>query len=519
VALEGHVYYVNSTTPVVGATVLAIEANISTTTDSNGYFSLTLPPGTYSLKITSPTTEDLVTDRVFPSDGRTNIYVKPKAGLPGQTGVYGYVFDTFTGAPIEGAEVSVSFLQKTTTDKNGFYTLNLLGGGTYTLTCKKSGYEDKSQTFTAYQGLMSRVDFWMIPKAGVTPTPTPTPPPAERTATISGFVYLDNNPVAGAEVRADVYAPGLISGYWITKTDSSGKYTLKVVCPDVNLLYVVTATYQTYSQKKNILLSPNAYQTLDFYLTSARTPTPTPAPTPTPEEKATIKGKVVDFYSNAPVVGAKVEAVEQVTLASYSTATQSDGTFSLGVKATQKTQYKITISKDGYNPITAWAVVSAGETKDIGTLQMVLSAPPYGQYAATVYGTVRYPNLSPAPNVKVTLTAYQVGPINSSTTTTDVNGKYTVNIGWSAGIAPTGFKITFEDPKYYYEESLSLSPGERKELNVILRPKEGISILKGIPWWVWVAAGGLAIGGILIIKAATAVKPGITVVMPGGRKE
>jgi len=328
----------------------------------------------------------------------------------------------------------------------------------------------------------------------ILPTPTPTPTPQQPTgqnAVIYGHVYLDGKPISNAEVRADVFASGIISGWWTANTDNTGAYTLKVVCPQNNLLYSVKASYDTYSQTKTVLLSPASTQTLDFYLSSTYTP-PTP---PTPSTKGIIKGKVVDYYSKAPVEGASVTAVEQISLATYNTTTKSDGTFSLEVE--DKKMYNVTVSKAGSNAWSGWANVNG--TFDFGEIPLVLSEKPIGEYSAVVYGTVRFPDGKVASGVKVSVDVSVFANIVSYPTTTDSNGNYSIKVSWSVGAVSPTFTLKAEYPNYYYEKNISLNAGDNIRVDITLEKGEKPLIPTDVTKVLTIAA--IIVGGLVVYKA------------------
>jgi len=503
--IEGHVYYLNTNTPVPGAKVKVVEANKETEVNQVGYFSVDVPEGKYTLEVTSNTTEPFSTAKGgVPAPGKINIYLKPSTTLQGKTGLQGYVLNRDTGQPIKGARISIAGQLETYSDENGYYYLEFPDwmmtdtSIQFNVTYEASGYNSITYTITFYKGLITRMDAYLAPTA---PTP-PSPQPTEKYAWISGQVFLDDKPVEGAEVRADVYAPGIIGEYWTTKTDSSGKYSLQVVCPDINLLYIVKATKDSISATQNIILSPGVRQTLNFYLKSGAPPTPTP---PTLPNKGYITGKVIDYYSKQPVVGASVVAVEQKTLGQVTGTTGNDGTFKLEAPTDTDTLYKVTVSKEKYNDWTGWAKLSANQTFDFGEIPLVLKEYEIGEFSATVYGKVYDPSGKPVAGAEVKCTVFYVGPVVTYNTRTDVNGNYSLKVSWSRALVNPGFKLEASYADLYASKDISLSAGQNVQVDLYLSkgkpslPEEILSsIISKIPWWGW--AAGAVVGGLIIYK-------------------
>ena len=76
VTLAGHVKDIKSGEPIIGATVFSESPSVGTSTDQFGFFSLTLPPGRYDLKIRSVGSKNTHRQVVLRGSGRLEIEVE-----------------------------------------------------------------------------------------------------------------------------------------------------------------------------------------------------------------------------------------------------------------------------------------------------------------------------------------------------------------------------------------------------------------------------------------------------------
>ncbi|MBO3801744.1 MAG: carboxypeptidase regulatory-like domain-containing protein [Candidatus Brockarchaeota archaeon] len=516
-AIEGYVYYINSNIPVPNCTITADGYSVKNSS-TTGYFYLDVPDGSYNVTFSSPTTKSVTISLTAPT--KITMLLPPTASLSGPTGIEGYVFDASTGAPIANVTITYGWWGTAYTDSKGYYHIEM-DPGTYDVTYGAPNYNGVRYTITVYSGLMQRIDAYLTPTttpipppyAPIAPTPTPAPTPSPPlNARISGTVYYGGTPVQGAEVIAS-------SGYgtWKTTTNSSGVYSMDVYATE-GTIFIVTAKYNNQEISSSAILSPGVYKTLDLYIPAAPTPTPSPTPPPIPT-KGYIKGVVLDYYSKAPVEGAKVTATEALSLSAVSSTTDSSGSFNIEVPASSSgTTYFVVVSKDKYNDYNALAKVMANQTFDLGTILLVLSEQQIGEYSAVVYGTVYLSKLpsvletiditkTPVQGANVKVTVYQVLPIVSYSATTDSNGNYSIKVSWSTGILPTGFKLEATYKDYSYSEDISLNPGDTLKKDIIF----GVSLPSpplGIPWQYWAAigvAGALFVGYKIISKPETKI--------------
>jgi hypothetical protein len=479
--------------------------------------------------------------------------------------VGGFVYDYYTHAPIANATISISYLQQTKTDNNGYYFLYLLGPGTYTITCSASGYKTQSKQFEVQEGKTASVDF------ALEPVTLPK-------ATVRFQVYEEEslNIIPNATIT--------IAGQkFITKSDG---YTDPIQL-EPNTTYDYTASAEGYYDTKSTITTggPGSYQAVGVPMRHLPYASPTPTPT-----KAVLTFTVLDSDTNAPIQAAAVSVYSNTTSLRVNKATDANGVvyfeldpdsyrYSSGKEGYETTDgqigyleagksYSLTIKlkkkvgpaevevevrevKTGYPIKGATVTFTNTETNastkqttdekglayftlDPGTYKYVVSASGYSPTGGTV-------TLGPGSSISITayLTptggigeAYVRFSVGDSITNAPIQGA-TVRIAGKTLVtdaqgntealkvdAPGSYDYTVEASGYetVTGKTEMLEPGKGYLIPVKM-VRQGIPpIPVKIPWWVWVAAGGLAIGGILIIKAATS-KPTVTVVMPGGGKE
>ena len=128
-------------TPIEGATVTVEELNLTVYTGPNGEFSVSVPPGTYTVTASAEGYES-ETQVVDVGENETVIVTFTLPPLGNGT-ITGYVTDAETGEPIEGAIVWVYVNSEPVadyTDATGHYELSV-PAGVYTVYVLASGYE------------------------------------------------------------------------------------------------------------------------------------------------------------------------------------------------------------------------------------------------------------------------------------------------------------------------------------------------------------------------------------------
>jgi hypothetical protein len=224
---------------IVGAVVSYSGSSTTATTNSAGSYTLTVPPGTYS--VTASASGFLVfTQRnvTVASNSTTTVNFALT-----QSGTISGTVTSSTGAAIANATVSYSGGSATAnTNASGGYTLNV-APGTYSVTASAVGYQSSTQSnVTVTIGTTTTATFSLVQLIG----------------TISGTV---TNSAGAAISGATVSYSG---GSTTATTNSSGGYSLSVV-PGT---YSVTATasgYQSTTQS-NVTVSSGNATTANFTL-------------------------------------------------------------------------------------------------------------------------------------------------------------------------------------------------------------------------------------------------------------
>ncbi len=137
--IAGYVYDALSGEPIAGAAVTVEELNLTVYTDTNGNFSISVPPGQYTISVEAADYQPFTT-QVQVNENETVILPIPL--LPSGSGmVYGWVFDADTMQPIPNATLVLdSGADVVFTDANGYYEFDDVNVGNHTITVYKPGY-------------------------------------------------------------------------------------------------------------------------------------------------------------------------------------------------------------------------------------------------------------------------------------------------------------------------------------------------------------------------------------------
>jgi len=221
VLLDGHVTDYDTGSPLAGVDVevtLPDGSTVSDTTDGTGYYSFSLNPNIVLQKIEFSLSG-------YQTKGFINVYVGPTGAtkdailqkVSGSGTVSGYVTDSVTGDPIEGATVT-NGTDTVYTDATGYYTFDLPAGSA-TITYSASGYNSTNVSIT-------------VPVSGtITQNVALDPIPM---GWVYGYVKSNSgSPLSGATLSSDGYT---------TTTNGSGFYNLTL--PEGS--HVVTASYSGY---------------------------------------------------------------------------------------------------------------------------------------------------------------------------------------------------------------------------------------------------------------------------------
>lgn len=139
----------DGTNPVAGVAISFAEIAVNVQSDANGHFSLpVLPPGSYTMHLTSPGFYDKTVEDVLITEGQTtNIQVEMEL-LP-SVSISGFVGGSdFPEEGLAGAAVLLTGFNdfNTETDANGMYLIdNIIPGFEYTLHVSKPGFQWHSQ--------------------------------------------------------------------------------------------------------------------------------------------------------------------------------------------------------------------------------------------------------------------------------------------------------------------------------------------------------------------------------------
>jgi hypothetical protein len=358
--VTGTVTNAGSGAPLAGATVGTDSASITTTTDSNGNFTLTgVPPGPQTLAVSrsgfSPATK-AVTMVAGTSVSAGAIALTPLAPFGTITGT---VINATTGDPLAGATVTTGGIPSSvTTDTNGNFTLpGVPADEGDTLAVIACEFDPATKQVRVGPGQTLSVGTILL-----------TPNPSNRTActaTNAGTVApLSVGTVAltplstfgtttGTVTNAGTGAP--LSGVTVggigfsTTTDSNGNFTLAGVPPGPQTLTISRSGFSP--AMTDVTVEPG--KTLSTG-TIALTPLST---------FGTTTGTVTNAGTDAPLSGATVGGI------GFSATTDSNGNFTLaGVPPGPQT---LTISRSGFSPATKLVPVIAGETVSAGTIALL----------------------------------------------------------------------------------------------------------------------------------------------------
>jgi len=162
--ITGLVYNALTSDPIAGANVTVLELNMTTQTDVDGVYEVSVPPGTYTLEVTA---SGYQTATQTVSVDEAEVVVVNFGLYPiGNGTIAGHVYDATTNEPIDGALVW-TFVSGTPvytyTNASGYYELSV-PSGTYTIYAWKPGYvqaEVENITVAPLETVV--VDFYLQP--------------------------------------------------------------------------------------------------------------------------------------------------------------------------------------------------------------------------------------------------------------------------------------------------------------------------------------------------------------------
>ena len=283
--------------------------------------------------------------------------------------ITGTVTNSYTGAAIPGATVTVGSIT-TTTDNSGSYTVEV-ASGTYTVTASADGYNAGSINLAVATGTTVSGNLALTPVSA---------PPGKITGTVTDSVS-----------RAAIPGATVTAGGITATTDFSGSYAIEISSGT----YTVTAIAGGYnSSSTDVTVTPGATATAYFTLTPVTT-----------SSTGKITGTVTDSYSGAAISGATV------TAGGITAITDSSGSYTIEIAGGT---YTLRASADGYIAGSIGVAVIPGTTASGNLALTPVSAPP-----GKITGTVTDSN-SGAAISGATVTA------GSITATTDFSGNYII---------------------------------------------------------------------------------------------
>jgi protocatechuate 3,4-dioxygenase beta subunit len=217
-SLEGTVTDRLTGVPIPGARLRLVELELEVVTDSSGrYLFPDIPSGEYTLTAEAPGYRPVALKvRVV---GRTvqDVVLEPLSGS-----LEGWVRDAVTKKPIKGATVTVEFVWagqartlKATTDEHGYYRIDGIPLGRWTVRCEAPDYLPASDTVEIRLGEV-RKDWELVPSFG----------------SLEGFVRdaKTKQPIKGAIVEVEVVAEGKVR-LLRDMTDKDGHYRIDRIPP------------------------------------------------------------------------------------------------------------------------------------------------------------------------------------------------------------------------------------------------------------------------------------------------
>ncbi|MBM7553900.1 carboxypeptidase regulatory-like domain-containing protein [Thalassobacillus pellis] len=339
--IQGFVRDAQDNSPIPGANVIVRELSGSgpiiytTLTDQDGFFQTTsLSPNVYVLVAVNAegygansVSAEVISNNVT----NTEILLSRNPGT-----LQGTVRDASTASPLPGTLIRVIDNQGTIvagvqTDISGFYLIDSLKEGIYTVTAINPDYQAGIQTIEIAANDTTTLDFSL----------------EENPATLSGTVtdFLTGAPLTGVIIEVRLGGTDILVRR--TLTDENGNYLLEGLPSGT---FDVVAQLTDYSIfVSTVVLSPTETEILDIVLT--------PSP-------ATIQGTVVDAVTGNPISGALVTVVIPNTDIIVATIiTGSDGTYTIG--NLPNGNFDVVFSAQDFGNVVIPVILSPNETETI----------------------------------------------------------------------------------------------------------------------------------------------------------
>jgi protocatechuate 3,4-dioxygenase beta subunit len=419
--------------PIMGAHVRAIGdtchgGGCGDMTDSAGFYMIQhLPPGAYLVTASAFGYESEVYPEsviVVAGQNTPNIdFALTPAGGGGTGSISGRVTDETTGLPLPMAhvwahrDICPPCGGEAWTDTAGYYLIQHLGTGQYTVGVHKDGYEDET-----YPELVSVVEGQNTPNIDFALAPISGP----QFGSISGRVTdeVTGLPIIGAEIR--------LSGMWhnVWHTDSAGYYA----CDNVPVgFYIVSAHAigyypETYPDSVQVIEGQNT-PNIDFVLA------------PMGGGTGSISGRVTDAETGLPIPMAHVWAHSEGGHPCCGGEAWTDTAGYYLIQNLAPRQYTVGVHKCGYQDAVYPELVTVYDGQNTPNIDFALT--PMGE-PGSISGTVT-DQVTGAPIRCAHVSAY--GEFGHGDARTDSLGNYTIH-----NLYPGSYFVTAWAMHYYPQD-------------------------------------------------------------------
>lgn len=353
--IHGTVTDASNGQPLSGATITVTgQATWTAATSTDGSYRITdITPGSVTISA-SKTGYQTVSGAGNITAGGTLVFspsLSTTAPAPTTGELKGTVVDSSTGAPIQGAVISIAGAKtyNTATDASGSFSITSVEAGAYTLSIAASNYTSQNYTVTISAGAINNMGIIMLILAPTT-----------------GTVYGTIKDASTGLPLSDVTITVAGSTTWTAITASDGSYQITNIIIGTVTISAGKTGYYTATGTGVI----TAGVTLIFSPSLSTTP-----PTVTTGD---LKGMVQDNLTGQPINGATVTAAGVNT---YTAAIGGMGEFFLS--AMEPGSYTVTITAAGYISQDYTVSIIEGVTTDIGTVKLSLQ-PTTGTISGTI---------------------------------------------------------------------------------------------------------------------------------------
>jgi predicted MPP superfamily phosphohydrolase len=258
--IQGQVKDASTNKAIQGATVEASgPATSSTTTDSNGNYTLTLPPGTYTLTASASGYQSQTKTGITVATGKTTTVDFALSPLAQLGCIKGRVTDAVSRQGLKGAKVEAKgpITASTTTDSDGSYILPL-PPGQYSVTASiPNFYQSLTKTnVNVIKGRDTKLDFALTPiKPQLAFNATAYICGETITLTVTDRAYAGATEIAGPNVLVLKDSKGALIASWNrvpALSNASDKFAVTYRLPNSIKQGKITATYTdpTYPDRK-----------------------------------------------------------------------------------------------------------------------------------------------------------------------------------------------------------------------------------------------------------------------------